>query len=181
MRTFSIFSLVVLALALSPGPATAADFTFTPVTIDVPAGFEGPISANKDGAATTAFRKPHPADERAALLQLTSYDLGDQARGLSDKDLDAAAEQYLRQFLGGIERRRSGFSSGVVEHIHLGGLPAAKVQWHGQAEGLDMTGVMYCLVAGTHVVSLHTQDFGAAPTAAMKAAVKAIQGLRVAT
>jgi hypothetical protein len=167
-------------LAVVPFASAAGSFDSGPVSLRIPAGFDGPISGSKDGGTTTAFRKRHPDSEQATILQVTVYDFGSDMGAPSEKELADGTEQYLKEFLGGIERRRTDFVAQPVQHIQLGGVPAAKVQWNGRLSGMDTVGVMYCLIVGTRVVSLHTQDSGTTLTPSMKAAISAIEALQVA-
>jgi hypothetical protein len=58
-------------------------------------------------------------------------------------------------------------------------LPAARVRWTGTVEGTAAIGVMYCVLVGHSVVSLHTQDVGLTITPGMYSAMNAIEGVRV--
>jgi hypothetical protein len=177
MRTSLI--LAFLAFAFLANTTAANTFSIDPVAIEVPAGFEGPISRSEDAAAVVAFIKPHPDSRMSTLLQITIYDFGDKLRGLPAPERGTAAERYLLQFLSGVERRRSNFTPSEPNPVVLGGIPAAKVTWRGLANGIEAVGVMYCVVSGTKVISFHTQDIGSAPTPAMQQAMHAIEQVKM--
>ena len=58
------------------------------------------------------------------------------------------------------------------------GIPAARVQWTGGVGEIQAIGVMYCVLVGSSIISLHTQDMGSEITPAMKLAMAAIEGVR---
>jgi len=80
------------------------------VQIVVPAGFEGPTSADPGpGAHIDGYVRHIPGQERGTLLQITTYDFGSKLKDMPKEELADAAEHYLLQFLGGVERKRTGF------------------------------------------------------------------------
>ena len=58
-------------------------------------------------------------------------------------------------------------------------LPAVRGRWTGTAGGSPAVGVLYCVLVGHSVVSLHTQDVGSEITPAMYSAIGAIEGVRL--
>src|SRR5262249_42873676 len=116
------------------------------------------------------------------LLQVNVVDFGSsRGKTLSDPQLSAHADRYLREFLGGIERRRAGFAASPVNHIRLAGLPAGRATWNGSIGALNVVGVMYSVIVRTrYAVILHTQDLGNAPTAGMFEAMRSIELLSLA-
>lgn len=113
------------------------------------------------------------------LLQISVYDTGGKIPAtLKKEELSQGAEKYLLDFLKGIERRRTNFVRGDALHLTLGGVPAAKVSWNGDLQGMPTNGVMYCVIVGQNVISFHTQDSGSEPTAAMRLAMKSIESMR---
>jgi hypothetical protein len=177
MRTRRGAAAAVLLLTLASVAVAAAErFRFEGGSIDVPAGFTGPLEQRRGDEVTLyGFTKRHLGRESSTLMQITVY------RAPSDlsqipKDQEAReAERYLVQFLGGVERRRTNFSPGAVESIVVDGKHVARVKWRGQAEGHQMHGVMYCYINGRQVVTFHTQDFDFAPPDNMAAAVRAFE------
>ena len=89
------------------------------------------------------------------------------------------SDKYLLDFLKGVERRRILFSQGKIVHISLGGIPASKISWSGIFDGLETNGVMYCVIVGSKIISLHTQDIGDEITPNMSQVIKAIESLTV--
>lgn len=146
------------------------------VIIPVPPGFEGPqTSSPGPGAHMEAYVRRIPGKERGTLLQITTYDFGSRLAGIPKEELGNAAENYLMQMLGGVERRRGSFAASRPTRVSLGGLPAARVEWTGTAGGFDMSGVMFCVIVGTVVVTLHTQGFSDSPPADRTDALSAIE------
>lgn len=175
----ALLLVVLAAIVATDAAAQGYEFVLGPVALSVPAGFEGPESQKRGGLTLAGFRKPNPGTDTAALLQISLYEFGVRLADLPARERGNAAEKYLRELIRGIERRRSAFVLSPPTRLKLAGIPAARAAWRGSLNGQDGNGVMYCLVVGTQVVSLHTQDAGSAPTQAMEDAMKAIEGLRV--
>lgn len=170
-----IASLLLLAAQV----AIAATFENDVVSIEVPNGFQGPVSEPSGAEAVViGFKKSHPNGSTNTLLQITVYNFGAHMPAIPKARLGEAADNYLAQFLKGVERRRTSFSATASTRISLGGLPAARVSWSGITEGRAMRGVMYCSIVGSKVISFHTQDFKDAPPANLQQAVTAIESVR---
>ena len=168
-----IFAALTLMLAVATG--AAASYEDDVVRMSVPAQFEGPTTAEPGhGAKVVAFVAKHPAESRGTLLQVSTYDFGAALAGMPEDMRQEGTDGYLKQFLGGIERRRQHFSIVKQEPVVLSGIKASRAEWTGQVEGQPMSGVMYCVIVGTRVVSFHTQDFDDAPRENMNAAIQAI-------
>jgi hypothetical protein len=108
--------MVVRVLGLLTVVATASvradEFKVDGIVINVPAKFEGPVTAQPDTHARTyAFtvRASSPLLP-STVLQVTVYDAAADAQAGSSADV---AQRYLSQMLEGIERRRI-VSPGVV-------------------------------------------------------------------
>ena len=154
--------------------ATVAAATVGPIQLTIPDGFEFARSGHHDGARVSAWTKA--AGSTKALLQVTLYDMGATADNSTPEELSHAAQAYLRQFLGGIERRRTDYELSPVRELSLASGPAASATWKGKLAGVDTVGVMYCaIVRKRYVVIFHTQDIGDTPTAAMREAMKSIE------
>jgi hypothetical protein len=152
-----------------------------PVTMSVPDGFIAAPPMRQDKMAIWAWTKSAPGGAVKALLEVTLYDFGPKLASASPEELAAGTEQYLRQFLGGVERRRSNYSLSAVKHVELAGAPASTATWTGRAGPADLVGVMYCvIVQNRYVVSFHTQDLGSKPTGAMREAIAAIEAAEFA-
>ena len=98
-------------------------------------------------------------------LQQSLTRLHDELSGAGK--VDEPSRRLLQEVLGDIER------------VSLAGLPAARVRWTGAVGDTAAIGVMYCVLVGHSVVSLHTQDTGSTITAAMYSAISAIEHVRV--
>ena len=160
--------------------ALAETYSNDVIELTVPDGFEGPTTGSPGPGATVAgYVKPYSGRSGGTLLQVSTYDFRSALEGMPEAERGNASEYYLLQFLGGVERRRTSFSASRPERISLGGLPASKISWTGRANGLQTSGVMFCVVIGTTVVSLHTQDIDGAPAANRAAAIASIEGLVV--
>jgi len=155
----------------------AGQFSAEGITLQIPEGFEGPVSQSKEKLALYGFIKPSSTPQIRTLLQLSSYDLGKTIPKLSKEEMWAGSDKYLLEFLKGVERRRTGFSQSKIVHISLGGIHASKISWSGSLEGLKANGVMYCVIVGSKVISLHTQDAGNEITPNMLEAIKSIESL----
>jgi hypothetical protein len=168
----------LLAVSLFAGAVQASEFTTGPVSLPIPAGFEGPVRQSMGGATVVGFGKPGARPDTNTLLQVTIYDFGMALAGLPDAERGAAATRHLADFISGVERRRTGFSRTATESLLLDGVPAARATWTGRFGEIDTVGVMYCVVVGTQVISFHTQDAGTTPTPGMLAAIRAFDAAR---
>lgn len=154
-------------------------YDFEDGIIDIPKGFEGPMSQNiGPGSSSTAYKFPH-ADGSAALLQITTWNPGTSFPQMSEQELKEGSKNYLLQFLGGIERKRENFERQEVEFIEISGRPAAKVEWNGTIQEKSIHGVMYCLVYNSKIYSFHTQDFSSFNGKYTKMAVNAFENIEL--
>ncbi len=179
MKTRPLFLLAFLfTLARA---AFGAPFERDGIALEVPQEFQGPIVQPLAAEARSfAFSRRHSAGAKATLLQVSTYDFGARMPAFAPEQSGAVAENYLRDFLRGVERRRQSFSASPATRLTLGGIPAARIAWQGLAEGERMRGVMYGVVRGSRVVMLHAQDFDSAPPDYLKQAVQAIETMRFA-
>jgi hypothetical protein len=173
MRIATRLVLLGFVLALSTRIAVAADVG--PLSITVPVGFDGPTTAEKEGGVMVAWVKHRPGEDGGAVLQISVVDLGSALAGITVAQRAEGAKHYLSQFIDGVARRRDNFKLGEVEPLSLAGMPAARVQWAGGVGEIQAIGVMYCVLVGSSVISLHTQDMGSQITPAMKLAMAAIE------
>ncbi|SHF51994.1 hypothetical protein SAMN04487965_2131 [Microbulbifer donghaiensis] len=170
--------VLLLLYLFSVWIAAAATAQESPVKINIPAGFEGPfVASHQSGAKIQAYMKKIPGAGRTTLLQVTTYDFGSQLDGLPDERRGEAAGHYLSQFLASVQQQRDTFESTDAAGVVLDGIPGARVEWHGSSAGFNMSGVMYCVIVGSVVISLHTQGFEDSPAADTKAALAAIDSV----
>ena len=177
MRTLIGFLWLSASLVLPCEPSFCADAG--PLVITVPPGFDGPVRSDESGGVTVGWVKREPASKVGTLLQVSAIDVGTSLDGFTPAQRVEAARHYLLEFIRGIARQRGDFEIGDVEQVTLARLPAARVRWTGTVGGHPAIGVMYCVLVGHLVVSLHTQDAGSEITPAMYSAIGAIEGVRV--
>jgi hypothetical protein len=180
-KALAPFLVSVAACLISTG-AWADPATVGPVVIAVPEGFEAAHTQRLEKTLVTAWTKSVPNGSRKTLLQIDVVDLGQQhGKPPSQQDLSIGAEKYLRQFLGGIERRRTHYVSSPVAHIKLAGLPAVRATWNGNIGERAVVGVMYSvIVRNRFAVIFHTQDLGSAPSSGMFEAMRSIESMHLA-
>lgn len=181
IRTVSrpLFALVLLAATLiSPHFARAA--ALGPITMPVPEGYIAAPPMRRDKVSVWAWTKSAPGGTVKALLEVTVHDFGPKFAQATAEELASSSEQYLRQFLGGIERRRSNYALSPVKHMQLAGAPASQAAWTGNLGPVELVGVMYCMIVhNRYVISFHTQDLGTKPTSAMREAIAAIEAAQI--
>lgn len=129
----------------------------------------------------TAWTKSVRGDALKTLLQINIVDFGPvSVKPPVQPDATVAADRYLRQFLSGVEHRRSDFRVSPIAHLQLAGLPASRATWNGSLAGRATVGVMYSvIVRNRYAVILHTQDLGSTPSNGMFEAMQSIEGLTV--
>jgi hypothetical protein len=127
----------------------------------------------------TAWVKHRPGEDGGTLLQISVVDMGSALNGITVAQRAEGAKHYLSEFISSVARRRDNFKLGEVEPVSLAGMPAARVQWTGGVGEIQAIGVMYCVLVGSSIVSLHTQEVGSEITPAMRSAMAAIEGVHV--
>jgi hypothetical protein len=162
--------------------AWAVPVTVGPIAITVPAGFEAAQTQRLKRMLVTAWTKSVRNGSMKTLLQINVVDFGSApGKAPGAQDLSIYAEKYLRQFLGGVERRRSRYVASPVAHIKLAGLPAVRASWNGAVGERAVVGVMYSvIVQNRYAVIFHTQDLGSTPTDGMFEAMRSIETVTLA-
>lgn len=180
-KPLALFLSSIVACFLSAA-AWAGPATVGPIVITVPEGFEAADTQRLEKMVVTAWTKSVPNGSMKTLLQVNVVDFGQQrAKPPSQQELSIYAEKYLRQFLDGIERRRSHYVSSPVAHIKLAGLPAVRATWNGAIGDRAVVGVMYCvIVRNRFAVIFHTQDLGSTPSTGMFEAMASIESVNLA-
>jgi hypothetical protein len=176
MRIATPLVLLCFFLVLPTGMALPADVG--PLSITVPAGFDGPTTGENEGTVMTAWVKHHPGDDGGTVLQISVVNMGSALNEITLVQRAEGAKHYLSEFIVGVARRRDNFKLGEVEPVSLAGVPAARVQWTGGVGEIQAIGVMYCVLVGSSVISLHAEDVGSKITPAMQLAMAAIEGVR---
>jgi hypothetical protein len=181
MRTRRLVELVAILAAqiLLTVAAHAAPVEVGPVVITVPEGFAAAQTQRQKKTLITAWTKSVRGGSLKTLLQIDVIDFGSSpGKPAAAQDLAIYAEKYLRQFLGGIERRRTNYVSSPLAHIKLAGLPAVRATWNGAVGGRATVGVMYSvIVKNRYAVVFHTQDLGNTPSSGMFEAMQSIEAV----
>ncbi len=170
-------SLIVFQ-CLFPLSVRAEPVTVGPIVISVPDGFQAAQTQRARKTVVSAWTKSVRNGSVKTLLQVNVMDLGSTPgrTPLSESELATGAEQYLRQFLAGVERRRSSYAASPIAHIRLAGVTAARASWNGALGDRSVVGVIYSVILRNRfAVILHTQDLGSAPTEGMFEAMRAIE------
>ena len=151
------------------------------VNITIPPGFDGPQKANPAPCAhTEVYLRRIPNKNRGTLLQITSYEMGAKLADVPEEELGNSAEHYLMEFLSSIENKRTSFNASTPTRILLGDVPAARVEWTGEVDINQMSGVMYCAIVGTAAITLHTQGYLDSPERDRADAIQAIEAVTFA-
>ena len=131
-QTLSLFLLTLCSVA----PADAEGFRFEGGSVEIPAGFTGPVEQRRGSEFVLyGFSKRHPGRETATLMQITVFQPSGGVPQISKDQEPRVAEKYLLDFLAGVERRRTNFSRAAVDSILVDGKAMARVRWRGRAEG----------------------------------------------
>jgi len=182
VRRLAELVTILVALFVVTAPAHAAPVTVGPVVITVPEGFAAAQTQKQKKTLITAWTKSVRNGSLKTLLQINVIDFGSPpGKPAATRDQAIYAERYLRQFLGGIERRRTNYVSSPLAHIELAGLPALRATWNGAVGGRPVVGVMYSvIVENKYAVIFHTQDLGSTPSSGMFEAMQAIEAATLA-
>jgi len=181
-RRLAELATILVALFVLSVSAHAAPVTVGPVVITVPEGFAAAQTQKQKKTLITAWTKSVRNGSLKTLLQINVIDFGSPpGKPAATRDQAIYAERYLRQFLGGIERRRTNYVSSPLAHIELAGLPALRATWNGAVGGRPVVGVMYSvIVENKYAVIFHTQDLGSTPSSGMFEAMQAIEAATLA-
>jgi hypothetical protein len=181
-RRLAELATILVALFVLSVSAHAAAVTVGPVVITVPEGFAAAQTQKQKKSLITAWTKSVRNGSLKTLLQIDVIDFGSPPGKLAaTRDQAIYAERYLRQFLGGMERRRTNYVSSPLAHIKLAGLPAVRATWNGAVGGRPVVGVMYSvIVQNKYAVIFHTQDLGSTPSSGMFEAMQAIEAATLA-
>src|SRR5262249_34952699 len=128
----SLSGLIAMAAMhlLAVTSARAAAVTVGPIVIAVPEGFEAAQTQRLSKTLVPAWTGAARGGSLKPLLQINIVDFGSPpGKPAAPQDLGLCADRYLRQFLGGIEQRRTNYVSSPIAHIQLAGLPAARATW----------------------------------------------------
>ena len=109
--------------------------------IDLPEGFEGPITQSSGPLEIMAFTKPHKGQVTTSLIQFSVINLKEAPSDTGLQSATVTNKEYLMKMLGGIERRRSNFWKGNYREISIAGISANKIEWSGDLEEKKMKGV----------------------------------------
>ncbi|MEO6080912.1 MAG: hypothetical protein ABIQ86_14255 [Steroidobacteraceae bacterium] len=174
MQAVLILGLLTIAATSS---VRAGEFKIDRVAIDVPAKFEGPISAQPDASAKTyAFTvRASNSLTPSSVLQITVYNGAADVQAGRSADI---SQRYLSQMLEGIERRRTDYQKSAPKEVRLAGFPGSVVSWQGKTNGIGTNGKMYCIVTPSGLLFFHVMGGGSMPNADMAAAIKAVENVR---
>lgn len=169
-----VLGLLVVA---ATSAVQAGEFKINGIALDVPARFEGPVSAQPDASAQThAFtvRAPNSLTP-SSVLQVTAYGAVADAKAGNPV---AVSQRYLSQMLDGVERHRTEYRATAPQEIQVAGRSGTVVSWQGKANGIGTNGKMYCIVTESGLVFFHVVGGGSLPNADMAAAIKAVETAR---
>ena len=174
LRAVLILGLLTVAAAAS---ARAAEFKVDGIAIDVPAKFDGPVTAQPDAQAKTyAFTIPATnLLSPSTVLQITAYSAPADVQAGHSADV---SQRYLSQMLEGIERRRTDYQESAPKEVRLAGFPGSVASWQGKANGIGTNGKMFCIVTKSELLFFHVMGGGSVPSADMAAAIKAVENAR---
>jgi hypothetical protein len=174
--------ICTLLLCLFGYGVSAESYMDGVLTVQIPSGFEGPVKQSPaPNASVVAYTKRSADSKAATLLQITTYDFGSQLEGMPEDQRVEITEGYLMQFLSGVERRRTSFVKSPASQLTLGSIPASRIDWTGIAEGIAVSGTMYCVIVGTRVISFHTQTSEDASSQAISEAKRSIESVSFGT
>lgn len=170
--------LIACVPLLLPGPLLSAEYSTALLRLEIPPGFEGPATNYPEpGLKLVGYGKTYPGGVGKTLMLITTYEYGIGLEKLSDGERSEAAGKYLQQLLKGVEKTRTAFTATAPVPLRLGGVPAMRSEWRGEAFNQRMSGIMYCAVPGTRVVCFHTQDFEIAPPENRRAVIAAFESV----
>ncbi|GAB3252939.1 hypothetical protein [Chitinimonas naiadis] len=161
-------------------PAMSAPYENTDISIDLPAGFSGPlVRKQNEQRYTLIFSKSYPDDPTKTVLQVTVTKLDKKPATMGDEDLIKVANRHLAENMADMSRHRDSFMAAPPERLKISGLPAARGTWTGKLQGKEVTGTLYTVLSGQNLFLLQTQDLKRVPAEGLQQAALAIETIRL--
>jgi hypothetical protein len=152
----AIVTISVAIFLTSPTIARSAEISVGPVTVTLPTAFQGPVRSEPDPKTEiVAYSSPRQDHSAADVVEVTRYAVGSAPPGANEETYAQGAEQYLKQMLQGVERRRTDYSQSTVARVRITGHIGARATWTGALQGVPTNGVMYCVIIGANAWFVH--------------------------
>jgi hypothetical protein len=166
----------VLRAADVPAPRRYSDLGFS---IELPAGYIGPLEHVAGSSISRGFRKPLPQSDLNTVIMITVQHVGRSFARRLNSERPALTRATLDPVVDGIARNRSGFSKGAPSSVRISGFPGLKLAWRGSAQGIAFEGVVYCVLHGERAYAVQIQDPAGRGSARMLEAMQAVENMKL--
>ncbi|MPZ44539.1 MAG: hypothetical protein GEV05_14280 [Betaproteobacteria bacterium] len=177
-------TLLVSAVTLSLGAAAADTRTITyndtHFSIDLAAGYAGPVEHVSGTSVSRGFRKPYPGTPLSTVILVTVRELGPSFAKQAPGERARLTRETLEAIVAGIENNRVGFRSFEPRTVTIAGYSGLKLAWSGAAQGIAFDGVVYCVLVGSRAIAVQIQDPAGRGKERIAEAVRAVERMRIA-
>ncbi len=175
----AIVTLSVVMLLASATTARSAEISVGPVTVTLPPAFQGPVRSEPDPKTEIIAYSSRGQDRTAAdVVEVTRYAVGSPPPDVNEEMYAQGAEQYLKQMLQGVERRRTGYLQSTVARVRIAGHIGARATWTGAMQGIPTNGVMYCVITGANAWFVHIFGQGDRPDSQLESVAASLEHAR---
>jgi hypothetical protein len=174
-RTGCVRFILVIFAGLVTANAFASSYEDDGMRISIPDGFEGPRIHVTQSVKVVGFLKRYPGENRGTVLQITTYNFGQEVLGIPEEARQDATDKVLGQFVSGGALAPQSFKVVARRHLLLDGIKASRADMEGEVKGYAVSGIMYCVIVGTRAVIFLIHDFHDVPQDNRAAALKAIE------
>jgi hypothetical protein len=174
--------MLAAALPSAAVPAESLRGTYSDAhfSIDLPAGYIGPVEHVSGTAVSRGFRKLHAGTPLSTVILVTVQEMGPSFARRVPKERAQLTRETLAPIIAGIENNRSGFRKSEPRNVTIAGYAGLKLAWSGAAQGIAFEGVVYCVLAGSRAIAVQVQDPAGRGKERMVEAVAAVERMRIA-
>lgn len=147
-------------------------------SIELPAGYIGPVEHATGASVSRGFRKPFPQSNLNTVIMISVQQMGPSFAQRLATERAAMTRETLEPVLENIAKNRGSFRRGEVRGVQIGGLAGLKVDWSGTAQGAGFDGVVYCVLAGERAYAVQVQDPAGLGNARMLEAIQTVERMK---
>jgi hypothetical protein len=159
--------------------ASAASFDGAHFSIELPAGYVGPVEDVSGAAVSRGFRKPYPGTPLNTVIFVTVHEMGPTFGRQAGAERTRLTRETLDSVVAGLGSNRTGFRQSPPGSIVIGGFPGLKVTWSGSAHGIAFEGAVYCLLVGSRAYAIQVQDAAGRGKERLAEAMQAVERMRI--
>lgn len=180
LRRRLLIAAAVLPLAAKAAGTRGQTYSDSRFSIDLPAGYVGPVEHIAGAAVSRGFRKPYAGTPLNTVILITVREMGPSFGKRVPKERARLTRETLEPIVAGIETHRLGFRKSQPLGVRISGYEGLKVAWSGSAQGIAFQGVVYCVLAGSRAYAVQILDPAGKGEAHIEEAIRAVERMRIA-